>query len=66
MKVKTYHVFTDERDEWVNTLKQAKLIVNEWKEEGYINFRIYEETSEYNIDDEVQEDCIYSEGNFPW
>lgn len=66
MLVTSYHAFTDEKDEYTATLEQAKSIINEWRDEGYVNLRIYELTSDDTLDDEVNEDCIFSEGNYPW
>lgn len=63
--ITTYHAFTDERDDWFNSLDEAEKCVNEWRKEGFQNLRIYVEESEPG-GDMVNEDCVYSEGGFPW
>ena len=61
-----YHVFTDSRDEWVKTLKEAHSIIKKWKKEGYYDFRIYKETRWDEFEGLfMDEDCIYTVGNFP-
>lgn len=61
-----WHVFTDGRDEWVKTLREAKEIVKVWKAEGFTDIRIYKET-EWNKEEGLftREDVVYSVGSFP-
>ena len=60
-----YHAFTDERDEYRETYELAMEDIEYWRDEGYGNFRIYEQIrdSEGLL---IKEDCIFSEGEFPW
>jgi hypothetical protein len=64
-----YHSFTDRRDNWHETLKEAKAQIKEWKKEGEVNLRIYKETydtkEEYEEGGETVEDCVYSVGAWP-
>jgi len=61
-----YHIFSDNIDEWTPNLKEAKRIYNKWKKE-YTNVRLYKET---NWDKEeglfIDEDCLLSNGSFPF
>lgn len=63
---KSYHAFTDGLDEYVETYEQAEKIIDAWRKDGATNLRIYELTSEIGVDDEVHEDCVFAEGDFPW
>lgn len=63
--VVTYHAFTDERDEWFSTLDEAKVCIEDWRKEGFINLRIYKE--ERTPDgEEIDESCIFADGGYPW
>lgn len=66
MTITSYHAFTDELDEYVATLEEAHKVIEEWKKDGYENLRIYQLTSEYGQDDEVEEIYMYGEGDYPW
>ena len=61
-----YHCFTNERDEYVLTLKEAKIIIKAWRKEGFTNYRVYRDT-EWNENDGTFEDgdCIISVGAWP-
>lgn len=63
--VTTYHAFTDERDEWFNTIEEAEACIAEWRKEGYTNLRIYVEESEPD-GDTVNENYLWGEGDFPY
>ena len=58
-----YHCFTNERDEYVLTLKEAKAILKVWRKEGFSNYRVYKDTE----CDGIFEDgvCIISVGAWP-
>ena len=58
-----YHVFTDNTDEYVNTLKEARQIIKKWRLQGAENLRIYKE--EFDEEECINEDCIYSRGEWP-
>lgn len=67
MLVTSYHAFTDQLDEYFNTQAEAIAQCDKWYAEGYSNLRVYEQTSDDQYaDDEVQEDCVYAVGDFPW
>ncbi|HYG84618.1 MAG TPA: hypothetical protein VD907_07130 [Verrucomicrobiae bacterium] len=66
MIVTTYHAFTDCRDDWFDTEAEAKQAIKQWRSEGYTNLRIYQEQSDDQLDDLVDETCIFSEGDFPY
>jgi len=60
-----YHIFTHEMDEWVNTLKEANALFQEWKNE-YGSARLW--STEWDSENGVPEDkdCLKSFGSFPW
>ncbi len=61
-----FHVFSDEIDEWTDSLKEAVRIARIWaKENGCV--RIYQETN-WSAEEGIflDEDCILSHGAFPW
>lgn len=60
--MKTYHIFTNNQDEWTDTLEEAVAVFNEFMQDN-TNGRIYEE--EVEGDEVVKEDCILSVGAFP-
>ena len=57
-----YHVFTDNRDEYVENLARAKRLFNEFKEYG--SARLYEQVWTEDEDCEPEEDCLLSFGPF--
>lgn len=60
-----WHIFTDGKDEYVSTIKEAKTIWNEWKKDGYTNIRLYKLVncgSEFDPPDEIPHSGI---GIFP-
>lgn len=81
LKLKRYHyfhVFTDNEDQYFDILTlgmenaeiEAYAQMEKWKAEGAENLRIYivDEQEDYrdgNIETFV-EDCVYSEGNYPY
>lgn len=71
-----FHIFTDNIDEYIHIkddyydrLKEAEEIKNSWLQRGYKNIRIYfVHEEEDHRDGEIlllEENCIYSLGNFP-
>ena len=81
LKTKTYHyyhAFTDNKDVNFNVVNQeggealrlAKEKIKEWKSSGETRLRIYEVIEiESHIDDSidlVKEDCVFSEGEYPY
>lgn len=62
--VTTYHVFTDNTDEYCDTLKQAKTIYKDWRENGYDNIRLYKEKMQFD-GDIVEEILIACRGQWP-
>jgi uncharacterized membrane protein len=67
MTVTSYHIFTDNKDEFVSTRKQAEEIYKYWRDvEGMNNIRLYKNTSDDTLDDEVEEEYIKGRGNYPW
>ena len=62
---KMYHVFTDGKDAFVDTILDAIETMEEWRKESFydINVRIYIDTE--LEDGEFQEDYIYGEGSYP-
>jgi len=59
-----YHVFTDNKDEYVKTLKEARNIIKIWKAKGFENLRIYRE--EFDEEECIDENCVYSFGEWPY
>lgn len=60
---KTYHVFTDHKDEYVDTLKRARELFKSFKKD-YRCARVYR-----LVEDEENgntEDCIMSYGEYPY
>lgn len=55
-----YHIFTDNKDSYSDTLKEAKKQYQQWKKEGYTNLRIYRLYA-----DSEEEDYVKGEGCFP-
>lgn len=81
LKVKRYyyyHVFTDNEDQYFDILElgqenaevEAYAQMEKWKAEGAENLRIYivDEHEDYRDGhiETILEDCIYSEGNYPY
>ena len=61
MKEVQYHVFWNNNDEWFDNIHEAHKC---YKDLGDVNKRLYEETY---IDEELDtEDCIESNGGYPW
>lgn len=60
-----YHIFTNNCDEWTNSLSEATAIFNEFAKDCGCA-RLYEETwSDINNDEPDTEDCIKSVGEWP-
>jgi hypothetical protein len=57
---RVYHVFTDSKDTYFDTLKDAKKQVKRWEQDGFANLRIYSE-DKYGEDEELE----YAKGEFP-
>lgn len=58
-----YHVFTNNQDEWVDTLKEAREIYRAWSKE-YGCARVYKE--EIKDDGQVvEQSCLLSQGEYP-
>ena len=63
----SYHVFTDNKDDFVKTLKEANDIWRKWKKDGAKNIRIYKQTSDIPDEgDDVEEEYIRGIGDFPY
>jgi len=58
-----YHTFTDNKNVYVKSRKEANQVVLQWKKEGFKNIRIYKEVV---INDENDEVLVYAKGDFPW
>lgn len=67
-KIISWHIFTDHKDEYPRTLKEANDIWKEWRKGGVQNIRLYRLVSNdtNDTDDIVEEDCIRSIGGFPY
>lgn len=58
-----FHAFTDGRDEYLADYDDALLCIARWRNEGLQNLRIWTFVSDdYGGNDE---DCVFSEGDFP-
>lgn len=60
------HVMTDDKDEWIfphNSLDEAKKIIEEWKKEGYENFRVFECNWDEEFEVCIDYNAIYDEGD---
>jgi len=67
MLVKSYHVFTDYKDMFVNTRKEAEQIYKKWRDvDGYNNIRLYQDVSNTKSNDDIEEIYIKGRGSFPW
>lgn len=67
MKTLVFHAFTHQTDAYVDTRAEADYIVNQWREDGATDLRIYEEWwSNDPTDDTTEEDCVFAEGEFPY
>lgn len=60
----TYHVFTNERDEWFANYKEALSQFEEWVKE-FGTARLYEEVREKKDDEVLDENCLKSVGEYP-
>lgn len=64
-----YHVFTHNMDGFVLSYKRAKELYDEWLKD-YEDVRLYKEvySSQEEFEDGMncEEDCILSNGNYPW
>lgn len=58
-----YHIFSDYKDEWCDTLREARALFNEWAK-AYGCARLYAET--YENGEIASEDCLLSVGSYPW
>jgi len=60
-----FHVFTTGKDEYTKTEAEAKQIINQWREEGLQNFRIY--SCHWEPVEGIYEDIegVYFSGSFP-
>jgi len=58
-----YHTFTDNKNVYVKSRKEANKVVLQWKKEGFKNIRIYKEVV---INEENDEVLVYAKGDFPW
>ena len=63
--VTTYHVFTDQRDEFVKTRKEADAIYKNWRDDGFVNIRLYKEQSDKD-GEEVEENYVKGCGEYPY
>lgn len=61
----TYHVFTNNMDDWFDDYSQAREQYQEWKKE-YGTARLYEEKYMKNDKDLIEENCLLSYGNYPY
>ena len=59
----TYHVFTNNQDEWFNNLAEAEELFNEWAGENGCA-RLYEEEREED-GELINENCINAIGSYP-
>ena len=62
-----YHIFTNSQDEWLNDIKQARALFQEWVDE-FGCARLYEEkwdNPEFG-DEPTEEHCIKSFGEWPF
>ena len=57
-----YHIFTNEKDEYVKSYKLARDIYNDFISD-YGNARLYKETHEG--DELINENCLLSHGSYP-
>jgi len=60
---KTYHIFSNNLDEWTQNLTEALLLFMEWRRDNGCA-RLYEEDRDTN-DELINENCILSTGNYP-
>lgn len=65
MTYKTYHIFTNNNDEWLENKKEAIQLFNDWKKENGCA-RLYEEIREKNSGEMIDENCIKSFGEYPF
>ena len=61
-----YHIFTNNRDEWLEDYEEAKKLFKEWSKE-FGCARLYEESwNNPKIDDEAKDEtCLKSFGAWP-
>lgn len=62
-----FHIFTDNKDNYTDTNKEAMEYVKHLIKEGYENIRVYHQT-EWDEENGIFEDgdCIYSLGEYPY
>ncbi|MFQ5801390.1 MAG: hypothetical protein ACE5JQ_00665 [Candidatus Methylomirabilales bacterium] len=67
MKTRIYHVFTNGRDAYAETYKEARAVYRTMKEEERCA-RLYEQIWDLEIDgnEPIDENCLLSYGGFPW
>ena len=61
---KTYHIFTDGKDEYFDKLCDALKLWRAWRKYGAENIRLYELI--YDNDEIYDENCIKSIGSWPY
>jgi hypothetical protein len=69
MTYKTYHVFTNENDEWYDSISEAWRTFRIWAKE-FGTARLYEETRSADGTEEergevLEENCLASHGQYP-
>jgi hypothetical protein len=60
-----FHVFTDRRDEWTESFKQARELYNKWVLEHGTARLFHEEYADKERDELLDEVCIFSAGQYP-
>jgi hypothetical protein len=60
-----FHAFTDKKDEYLNTYKDAKEVLETWKKEGYENLRLWTMEDNGPGSDPIDLDCLIQIGDFP-
>lgn len=60
----TYHIFTDGKDEYLDTLKEAFQLWRAWRKYGADNIRLYKLI--YDDEEFYDEDCIKAIGQWPY
>lgn len=61
---KSYHIFTDGKDEYFEKLEDALKLWRAWRKYGADNIRLYELL--YDKDEFYDENCIKSIGAWPY
>lgn len=65
-KLIAYHAFTDGKDEYLSTRKEAMEVIRKWRTNGEVNLRVYKIIDIEGSDEHVTETLIYSKGEFPY